>query len=319
MASKLSIIIITRNTRELLRGLLDSIEKDISLRPLLTETIIVDNASDDNTEEMVRLSFPHVIYIKNKKNMGFAKSANMGFSKTTGDYILFLNSDTIVLPGEIKKIIDFMEKEGSAGICAPQLVYSDMRPQRSFAYVPRLLFEIVPRSFLEFLFPKKYERKNRTFIGPKEVESLIGAAFMVRRKTFDMLSGFDERFFFFLEETDLCVRARKENQGVVFYPDAKIIHLQGKTVSKMWIKGRIEYNISLYKFIRKHHSLFYYSVFKSIRFTKAVFLIVFLTVFPVLLLGRHTKRSYRYYWRLFVWHIKGCQEDAGLNDLDLKA
>ncbi|HOV89780.1 MAG TPA: glycosyltransferase family 2 protein [Syntrophorhabdaceae bacterium] len=314
MPSTTSIVIITRNTKDLLKGLMESLEQDLSLKSLIREMVVVDNASLDGTDEMVRSIYPHVLYIKNNKNMGFARSANMGFAKTTGDYILFLNSDTIVIPGELKKMIDFMDREKSTGICGPQLVYHDMRLQRSFAYLPNILFEIIPRSFLEFLLPKRFMGKKKVYKEPIDVESLIGAAFMVRRGVFESLGGFDERFFFFLEETDLCVRARSLGSSVKFFPQARIIHLQGRTVSKAWVNGRIEYNISLYKFIKKHHSGFYFCIFMSMRFTKALFTVVFLTVFPILLLDKHIKRSYMYYRRLLIWHLKGCQEKDGLRD-----
>jgi len=309
---KLSIIIITKDTKDLLKNLLDSINKDYSLKELPTEIIILDNNSCDGTEEMVKVFFSGIIYIKNEKNLGFAASANKGFFISKGDYVLFLNSDTLVLPDEIVKMVNFMEADKSVGVCAPQLVYEDMGLQRSFAYVPNLMFEVIPKSFLEFILPKRYKGKRSRFETPQDVESLIGAAFMVRRKVFEDLGGFDERFFFFLEETDLCVRARKRGFRVVFFPEAKIVHLQGKTISKTWIKGRMEYNISLYKFIKKHHSLFYFYIFVIIRFIKSFIIIVLLAVFPLLLTNRRIRRSLRYYSSLFTWHLKGCQDSEGI-------
>jgi N-acetylglucosaminyl-diphospho-decaprenol L-rhamnosyltransferase len=173
---------------------------------------------------------------------------------------------------------------------------------------------------------------------------------MIRRSLFEELSGFDEQFFFFLEETDLCLRAKQpsapgiDNRSsiidhrvsgdlhnvehrtlnvehgsypsrVVLLPDVKVIHLQGKTVGKNWIKGRIEYNISLYKFIRKHHSALYYRSFQAVRFLKSSIVILVLSLLPFLLIGKGTRRSYRYYRTLFLWHLSGCPPTAGLKDL----
>jgi hypothetical protein len=148
MPLAVSIVIITRDTKELLKDLLISIEKDVPLKPFLKEVIVVNNASTDETDIMVKEEFPWVMLIENERNMGFAASANQGISRSTGAYILFLNSDTLVIPGEIEKMLKFMDENKDVGICGPQLVYPDMEPQRSFAYIPSLLLEIVPCSLL---------------------------------------------------------------------------------------------------------------------------------------------------------------------------
>ncbi|MCX5811221.1 MAG: glycosyltransferase family 2 protein [Proteobacteria bacterium] len=318
----LSIIITTRDTEALLKNLLSSIKKDKMLEPLLKEVIVVDNASADRTGDMVKKDFPGYLYIKNERNEGFAAAVNKGFFHSVGEYILFLNSDTLLIEGEILKILDLMKENPDIGICGPQLVYPDMSPQRSFAFAPSLVSEIFPRALIEFLSPETISARPSALRAPSsalDVPSLIGAAVLIRRNVLESLGAFDDRFFFFLEETDLCLRTRKIKFGtegktfrVVFYPHAKVIHLQGKTVAKNWVKGRIEYNISLYKFIRKHHTCLYYMTFKAVRFTKCcIFLIIFSTLpfFPV---KDKLKRSYTYYTKLFLWHIKGCPDNGGL-------
>jgi len=318
----LSIVIITKDTEELLKNLLFSINKDETIKPFLKEVIVVDNGSIDKTSEMIQGNFPDLMYIKNEKNEGFAAAVNKALFHAVGKYIYFLNSDTLIIEGEIKKMLDIMENNPDIGICGPQLVYPDMRLQRSFAYVPSLLFEIFPRSLAEIIYPEKISSspsgKETNVI---DVPSLIGAAILTRKNVLDTLKGFDERFFFFLEETDLCLRVKNLKYGnngktrtyrVVFYPYAKVIHLQGKTVSKNWVSGRIEYNISLYKFIKKHHSSKYFMFFKSIRFFKcSIFLILFFAL-PLLPVKEKLKRSYIYYSKLFLWHIKGCPDNKGL-------
>jgi GT2 family glycosyltransferase len=334
----LSVVIITRNTKDLLRNLLKSIEADKPLKPFLREVIIIDNFSTDGSNTMVHKEFPWVFLLKNDRNRGFAAAANIGISSAEGNYIFFMNSDTMLIEGEVATMVQFMEENPDAGICGPQLVYEDMRPQRSYAHIPSLLFEIFPRSLLELLFPAKYSTKRiskgeatsasqQTFNAeprtphsehrtpPKvghDVPSLIGAAIVVRRKLLQDLNGFDERFFFFLEETDLCVRAREIGARVVFLPHAKVVHLQGKTVRRQWIKGRMQYNISLYKFIRKHHAALYYSIFQGIRIVKSFIVPLVLSLLPFLLLHRRTRRTYIYYLKLLLWHLRGCPDNAGL-------
>jgi len=303
----LSIIIITRNTRELLQSLLHSIKRDVSLTPYIEDIIVIDNASTDGTDIMVKEKFPSVTCVKNTKNRGFAASANMGISYAHGDYVLFLNSDTCLMEGEIVKMLEFMEKHNDVGICGPQLVFPDMSHQRSFAIVPSLYSELIPKTL-----KVTTHQSPLTTHGAIDVPSLIGAAILVRRSVLDELNGFDERFFFFLEETDLCVRARSKGHRVVYFPGAQVIHLQGKTVGKDWVKGRIEYNISIHKFIRKHHSLPYYLFFQWVRFIKTVFFLIITTCLPFLFLSKRIRRSYNYYSRLLLWSLSGYPDTSGL-------
>jgi N-acetylglucosaminyl-diphospho-decaprenol L-rhamnosyltransferase len=325
-AKILSIVIITKDTKLLLKDLLLSIERDTPLKPSLREVIVVDNGSTDGTNAMVREESPHAILVVNKSNLGFAVSANAGFRRSTGNFVLFLNSDTILIEGELSKMLRYMGDNPDVGICGPQLVYQDMHLQRSSAAIPSLISEIIPRAVLERFSPGKYsgkpDRSGRGHLsraaggedeqGGHDVESLIGAAVMARRDAIERVGGFDERFFFFLEETDLCVRIRNEGFRVVLYPVAKVIHLQGKTVRKNWVNGRMEYNISMYKFISKHHGPFYYRWFQSVRFLKVTAFLIVLTCLPFFLIGERTRRTYVYYARLLKWHLNRCPDSVGL-------
>jgi len=322
----LSIVIITKDTKDLLKDLLFSIRGDTSLGQSLLETIVVDNGSSDGTDGMVRKEFPWVSLLRNEKNMGFAASANAGFRRSTGGFVLFLNSDTVVIEGELSKMLRYMAMNPGVGICGPQLVYEDMRLQRSSAAIPSLMSEIVPRSLLERVFPDKnpgkqkapgrepvpYAPGNDAKRAGGDVDSLIGAAVMVRREAMERVNGFDERFFFFLEETDLCVRMRGHGFRVVLCPEARVIHLQGKTVRKSWVKGRMEYNISMYKFMRKHHGSAYYLIFESVRLIKVTAFLILLTCLPFFLIGERARRTYVYYAGLVKWHLRGCPDNAGL-------
>jgi N-acetylglucosaminyl-diphospho-decaprenol L-rhamnosyltransferase len=326
----LSIVIVTHNTQTLVEGLLTSIRNDVSLKPSLREIIVVDNASKDETDCMVSEHFPEVLYLENEVNRGFAAAANQGIARATGDFLLILNSDTLLIPGEAETLLSYMMGDVTAAIVGPQLVHQDLRPQRSFASAPSLLSEVVPlrisrvraksntdlysrwrprrqrgvhagvlrvrrgerRSDNEGIHLKASRYKAADRVGgsqppvPRDVESVIGAAMFLRADAMRMLGGFDERFFFFLEETDFCLRARKYGYRVVFFPGARIIHLQGRTVRQAWIRGRIEYAISLYKFIKKYHSGIYYGAFVTVRIMKSILFLCAVTLLPFLLLGR---------------------------------
>jgi hypothetical protein len=312
MSHLLSIVIVTRNTKDLLDALLASIEADRSLRESTKEVIVVDNGSQDGTETMIKARYPWVSFVRNSVNRGFAAAVNQGYKASTADFVLFLNSDTRLIAGEMTRLLSFMEQQSDVGIAAPQLVYEDMVEQRSFAPAPSLLLEIVPKPVLEVIFPVRFGTKGKNISSPVDVESVIGAALVTRRQTLDAVGGFDERFFFFMEETDFCLRARREGFRVIFFPGAKLIHLQGKTVKQTWIRGRIEYSISLYKFIRKHHSARYYAFFVVVRISKALFFLLPATLLPVVLLKESIRRRYLYYVHLLLWHLRRCPEDGGL-------
>ncbi|OPY02521.1 MAG: N-acetylglucosaminyl-diphospho-decaprenol L-rhamnosyltransferase [Syntrophorhabdus sp. PtaB.Bin184] len=300
----LSIVIITKDTRELLEGLLDSIKKDAPLASLGREIIVIDNASTDGTEEFVRDACPHARYIRNDRNAGFAVAVNQGAKTSAGRYVLLLNSDTRLIEGEVAKMVAAAESIPDLGLMGPQLVYEDLSLQRSVAAVPGLAGEMLPGSGR---IPRGTSAGNAE--PARDVESLIGAAIMIRKNAFDDLHGFDERFFFFLEETDFCLRARRKGYRVVFFPGAKVIHLQGRTVRKNWVKGRMEYNISLRKFMKKHHGRLYLTAFDAVRLAKSL---VFVIAVPLSLFGSRMRLRYSYYLRLVVWYMHGCPDDAGL-------
>ena len=308
----LSIVIITMNTRDLLDSLLQSIYADGDLLPMIEDVIVVDNGSSDGTAAMIAVKYPLVSVVRNEENRGFAAAVNKVYRSSRGKIVLLLNSDTRLIPGQMAKMVEFMEQSPGVGIAGPQLVYEDMRPQRSFALTPSLALEVLPRSLLERVLPGRFRTKGVGLTGPFDVESLIGAALMVRREVFDLLGGFDERFFFYLEETDFCLRAGKEGYGVVFFPGAKLMHLQGKTVGRSWVRGRIEYSISLYKFMGKYHSAAYCGAFIFVRTVKALLFLLAFTVLPFLLFKGSIRRRYRYYARLLLWHLRGFPDSGGL-------
>lgn len=305
MEKILSLVIITKDTRDLLEGLLDSIKKDSSIQPYIAETVIIDNASSDGTGTLIQNSFPEVKYIRNERNLGFAASVNRGVHESNGKYILLLNSDTIFIPGEIAKMLAIAETIPNLAVMGPQLVYEDLSDQRSVALIPSLIGEVIPGS--QRIKQKPLASETEAI----DVESLIGAAILLTRSAFTAIDGFDDRFFFFLEETDYCMRALWAGYRVVFFPGARIIHLQGRTVRKTWIKGRMEYNISLRKFIQKHHSALYGSIFDTVKFVKALLIIIFA---PFMLLGSHSRLRYLYYCRLVDWYFSRCPDTFGLQN-----
>jgi GT2 family glycosyltransferase len=310
-----SIVVITMNTRDLLEGLLLSIEADTGFRPLIAETIVVDNGSDDGTVVMIRDRFPWVTHVRNLENRGFAASVNIGFGRSSEDVVFLLNSDTRLIPGESEKMVAFLNENPTVGVVGPQLVYENMRLQRSYAHMPSLASELIPRALAATIWPQKYHTKGEGIVGPVEVETIIGAGLMVRRAAFLSVGGFDERFFFFLEETDFCLQLGRLSWTVVFLPTCRLVHLQGKTVGRRWVAGRIEYSISLYKFMGKYHGTLYVAAFAGVRVLKALCFLLPVSVIPLLWIDPSIRRKYKYYGTLLVWHLRGCPDGAGLRPI----
>jgi len=236
----LSIIIVSFNTKKYLRNCLDSLYRD----NVNTEVIVVDNGSSDGSQNMVKSFFPQVKLIQNKKNFGFGKANNIGVANSCGEIIFFLNSDTIVPKGILKKIIKFFQKYPRAGVMAPlvKLPSGEIQPY-SFGE-DTSLFGLIRDKFLK----AKFEAKTQ------KVDWVTGAALCCRRNVFNQISGFDENFFMYFEDNDLCVRARKLGFPVYLYSGAEIIHFGGKSIESSHLRSDVYFKSQEY-FFKKHYGL----------------------------------------------------------------
>lgn len=320
LTGTISVIIITKNSEDLVSKLINSLVTDSELFGKVCEVYVLDNGSKDKTRQIVESFSPYVRYIKCGENLGFSKAVNLGYSFTKGEYILLLNSDVILPKGEVLKLKEVMDKIPSVGLCGPQLIYPDGSIQRSYSNFPSLFSEIVPRFIYEKIFLKRRLKKTECLslgFPVYFVDALIGACLLIRRQTFEKLGGFDERFFFFLEETDFCLRVKKSGELVAFVPEAKIIHLQGMTVKRFWILGRIEYTISLAKFIEKYHGRLYFCLFLSIRFLKTFLTLLPYLFFPFLLIPKKKRQKFLSSLAILSWFVKGLPETYGLRRINM--
>lgn len=226
----LSIIIINYKTSKLTVNCLSSIFK--SKLKYNYEVIILDNNSQDNSKKIITEKFPQVKYIQEKKNHGFAQGNNLAEKKATGKYLLFLNSDTLIYPDTLQKTLGRIASDDSVGILGPKILNKDKSLQRSVFRFPglklflaELLFLPNLRLFNDYRYFKYNKEKNVNFV--------IGAFMLMPSALFRTLGGFDERFFMYAEETDLCLRVKKAKKQVLFYPGAKIIHLGGGSAKKL--------------------------------------------------------------------------------------
>ncbi len=203
----LSVIIVNRNTAGLLIRCLDHVfGSELDQRP---QVIVVDNGSIDDSVKRVMEQYPEVIVMEPGRNLGFAAANNRALEKADGRYLLLVNTDAMLEKDCAAKLMTLMENDPAIGMAGPQLLNHDGTLQTSYEAVPTLATETLNRSLLKRLFPRRFPGKNRILTEPEPVEALIGAVMMIRREALDQIRGFDERYFFFLEETDLAVRMRK--------------------------------------------------------------------------------------------------------------
>lgn len=249
---KLSICIVNWNTGDLLKKCLVSVYKYAPKCEF--EMFVADNNSTDGTPVMVEKEFPQVILIKNKDNLGFAAANNQELERATGKYLLILNPDTEVSEGSIDALIAFLDKNKDAGMVAPRLVNSDGSLQRSCMGFPTLGAMAMRQLFLEALLPfntytKKYLMSDFKHDKLAEVDQPMGACLFVRKDIIDKIGPFDNGYYMFFDEVDLCFRIKKAGWKIFFTPDASVMHHGGTAVkkwspvklSKIWTTSRNHY------------------------------------------------------------------------------
>lgn len=254
----LSIVIVSYNTRKITHQCLESLFKSFrsykSHEAPRFEIILIDNASkeDNSAPYLAEYAKKHknIVFIANKQNVGFGPANNQGAKQSKGKYLLFLNSDTIILKDAIHKLFSFYQKnEKTKQFVSPKLLNKDMTPQPSAAP-----FYSLPVVFGALFLRGDYWGLTR--YSPKEVRQVdwvSGAAIITKKEYFEEVGGFDEAVFMYMEEVDLLYRAKKMGIKTFFYPKAKIVHLGSASSS-----GKTFPIIQVYRgllfFYRKHYS-----------------------------------------------------------------
>jgi GT2 family glycosyltransferase len=223
--SDLSIIIVSWNVRELLKACLQSVYDTV--QGLRFEVFVVDNASHDGSPQMVAQWFPRVHLIANRENLGFGPANNQALRLATGRYVLLINPDSVVPAGAIRRMIDFMERHPRAGLVGPELTDEN----------GRLLFNWVrcsPRNLAEFLIEKVASvvsgQARVLFQRPHRVRILTGACWMVRYEAMANIGCYDEDFFMYAEEPDVCTRMRDAGWEIWFLREIVVTHYKKQSV-----------------------------------------------------------------------------------------
>ena len=310
-----SFIVVSFNNRDLLGPCFDSIYRDVKGDPL--EIIVSDNGSEDESVSFVRENYPDVVVIENGRNLGFAAAINKGIDISDGQYIVLMNTDSELTPGAMDTIGEYMDGNPDVGICGGELIGPDGKSQNSVAAFPGIATEIFNKSLLKRLFPKRYPGKVNEIGHPIDVDSIIGALMVVRKAAIDRVGPLDERFFFFMEETDWCLRMKRGGYRVSIIPGAKIIHHQGKTAKRFAIRSKIEYFISSMTYMKKNNSPIYAFLFSVGLFVKVLISLIInilLCLMTLCLIGSIRGRVKRY-GRLVSWFVAGRPISWGLRGI----
>jgi hypothetical protein len=225
-----SIIIVSYNTREILGNCLEALYRYGTGSDM--EVIVADNDSRDDSIAMVKERFPEVRLIANKRNLGFAAANNQAFLQAHGRYIILLNPDAYIGPSSISNAVQFMDKHTECGLCGGKIISPEGRLEPSARRFPSPISKILTLSGLSARFPSSPFFNGHEFGGfahdhPLEVDWVPGTFTIVRKTTLDDIGTFDERFFMYYEETDLCLRVRKAGWKIFFIPDAEVMHIGG--------------------------------------------------------------------------------------------
>jgi N-acetylglucosaminyl-diphospho-decaprenol L-rhamnosyltransferase len=255
---KLSIVIICWNDLKVIADCLKSLFAET--RALDFEVIVSNNGSNDGSLDFIRKNYPQVSVVENGANIGFARGNNAGIALAQGEYILILNPDTRVLDRALEKLIAFADTHPESGAFGPRVLNPDRSLQISARPLPTVSGYLVKALYargLRRLSPRFESDLYLDWQGDteREIGYAIGCALLVRGELLKRLGGFDERFFYHFEETDLCYRIKASGSSIYFYPSAEIIHLGGQSVGRFPIRFALETYRNLYRFFYKHYGL----------------------------------------------------------------
>lgn len=253
-AATVSVVIVTYNTREALETCLASV---IAAAP--AQTVVVDNASDDGTPEMVRTEFPAVQLIAMQRNLGYGGGANAGIAACTAPTVLLLNSDTVVAPDSLSVLARYLAAHPRVGVVGPRLVNTDGSLQRSAYPYPSVMDTILGETGLHIVLrrvPLLRDGVLRSWshTRARRVPWVLGAALAIRRDAFAEVGGFDGSYFMYGEEVDFCHRLARIGFETHFAPVTTVVHLGGASTAGHWEAMRRELLVSRRRYLLRNDS-----------------------------------------------------------------
>jgi N-acetylglucosaminyl-diphospho-decaprenol L-rhamnosyltransferase len=248
-----ALVIVNYNTAGDLRKCLES------AREMLPgfEIVVVDNGSTDGSGEMVLGEFPVVRLEENPGNPGYASACNRGIEATQEPYVFILNSDVEFPQGGLDAVLDYMDASPDVGALGPMVLNSDGSAQMSCRRFPSMLENLV-HGFLGDIWPenpftRSYQMKGLCRDEPSEVDWVSGAAMLLRREAAERVGGFDETYFMYVEDVDICWRLRDAGYRVVYNPAFRLLHHIGRTSSQQSVRMLYHHHRSMFIFFRKRY------------------------------------------------------------------
>lgn len=253
----LSIVIVSYKVRDKLRLCLESLRAQVEDAPQL-EVIVVDNDSRDGTVEQLPKEFPEVRFLAMDRNLGFSIGCNRGAALATGDWILFLNPDTVVYPETLRDVLDFAVSKPDAGIVGCRILDGDGHLQLACRRsIPTPWVAFWRLTGLSFLFPrnKVFGKYNLAYLEPNgcyPVEAVSGSFLMIRSDVYKQVEGFDEIFFLYGEDLDLCLRVAKAGWKIWYCGTSSIVHHKGQSAATRPWGARMDFYRAMVTFARKN-------------------------------------------------------------------
>ncbi|MBF0607137.1 MAG: glycosyltransferase family 2 protein [Candidatus Magnetobacterium sp. LHC-1] len=250
---KVSFVIPNWNQGQLLKELVESI--DASVGELDKEIIVVDNASADGSEGLVVGAHPHVFWISNKVNEGYAKATNKGAWLSTGDFIFLLNNDVVLQPDTVIRLLECLDNHPRAGAVAPVLYYPEGGLQITCRNFPSPIALVLEKMQIAKLGPfRKWKLTHKEHLCCNTVLQPMASALLIRRQCWQEVGALDERFPIFFNDVDWCYRLYKETKHVIMLcPQATAVHHEGASIKRLGYKKRIELLRGLSTFYLKHY------------------------------------------------------------------
>jgi GT2 family glycosyltransferase len=259
------------------------------------EIIVVDNNSDDKIEEVLLTSHPGVLFFKNDYNGGFGYANNIGLAHAKGKYVFFLNPDTLLLNNVCQILYDYLECNNNVAASGCRVYDKNLNNQISYGRFPTViqyLLEVFPVKWVSDNYKNKISSEGYlTEDLDLDVEFISGADLFVRKSVLEHIGGFDENFFLFFEEVDLCMRIKNAGYEIRITSQAKLIHLMGQTMQVSFQKFKW-FEESRYVFLRKYYSK------KFIVFSKSIFIFRYLFLWLKYLDKEWYKRA------VFIYKLK---------------